>query len=173
MAAGLAIIGLFVLLVGAAALVLFVRADSDGDLSIDRRPLSAFESAEYATRAEWEGADAFGQTYGVVIPPSATDIGIASDGFMDVHYDLRFEIDADDLEALVEHPSCGGLLPQAESPLPHRLFSERQAPWWTLDEATAWASCAADGQGIGVARQYVIDRSDPDRSIVYLRVTTF
>ena len=91
------------------------------------------------------------ETLDLEFPPSTSNIRVASDGFQEPIYQLRFTIDSAELPIVESSLGCDGLLSQATSRPPGSVITE-EIEWWRPEEAATFQECAwRGGAGPGVA----------------------
>jgi hypothetical protein len=129
---------------------------------------SSFETSTFANLGDWEAAAGFEQSLGLEFPPSTSNVRVATDGFQEPIYQIRFTIDDDDLPILESSIGCDGLLSQQASTPPRALIAE-EVPWWQPDEASIYQECSG-GQAPGRVLEVFVDRTSSSTSEVYLLV---
>ncbi len=125
------------------------------------------EVAEFDTVAEWPAAASFADQLELDLPDSTRNIFIASSGFQEPIYHLRFTVDPLDVETVAASVGCGGLVSQQASSPPGALVDGLE--WWQASEATRFQSCEESGAP-GRVQHGFIDRSPNDAAVVYVVV---
>jgi hypothetical protein len=160
---GAAVVGAAAAGCGALAVGTYLLDRSSGEGII-----RTFESAEFDSLAQWPGAGAFEERLELDLPESSRDIRLASDGFQDPIYQIRFTIDPTDLPAIERSPGCGGLLPQAGS-APRESLTTVEVDWWQPEEASSYRQCVGIDSHQRV-QHILVDESDPAAADVYIQV---
>lgn len=136
----------------------------------DESFLGEVEEARFATTDEWPAADGFSDQFQLTLPPSTRDIHIASSGFQEPVYHLRFTVDPVDVGAVAASPGCGRLLRQEASRRPEALIGDLD--WWQVADATVYQACEGPADP-GRAQTVVVDTTDETAAIVYVLVIYF
>ncbi|MGF1597450.1 MAG: hypothetical protein ACFCVK_11075 [Acidimicrobiales bacterium] len=130
-------------------------------------PLGDVETAEYATLDDWPAAADFADRFELDLPPSARDVKIASSGFQEPVYHLRFTVDAEDAALVATSVGCSGLIPQPVSDVPDALVDGLD--WWVPERATSYQGCSG-GATPGRFQDVFFDQTRTDTVDVYVRV---
>ncbi len=149
-------------LLGLGVVALLAWAFSSSDFG------STFETASFETLDDWEGAAGFEESLGLSFPPSTVDVWIATEGFQDPLYQIRFTIDRDELPILESSIGCDGLLSQQASTPPQAVITE-ELDWWHPQTATTYRECSG-GAAPGRVLEIFVDESAEATNEVYVAV---
>ena len=125
-----------------------------------------YEEASFAVIDDWPATAEFEQNFELDFPPSTRDIHIASEGFQDTIYQLRFTIDPGELPILASSVGCNGLLSQQASN-PPGLSVNADVEWWNPESATVFQECAGS-ETPSREQQLFVDQSNPDETTIYV-----
>ncbi|MGI9615724.1 MAG: hypothetical protein ACR2QO_22620 [Acidimicrobiales bacterium] len=127
---------------------------------------TTFETANFETLEDWENASGFERSLGLEFPPSTSDVRLASDGFQEPLYQIRFTIDRDELSILESSIGCDGLLSQEASTPPQAVITE-EVEWWQPESAAVYQQCSG-GQAPGRVLDVFVDQTEADTAEVYV-----
>jgi hypothetical protein len=127
---------------------------------------STFATSNFDTIEDWEAAAGFEESLGLDFPPSTSNIRVASDGFQEPLYQIRFTIDGEELPILEESIGCDGLLSQEASRPPEAVITE-EIEWWQPGEATTYRACSG-GEAPGRVLRVFVDQSAATTNDVYV-----
>ena len=157
-----AVFGVLVLLgLGAVALLALVFSATDFG--------STFETATFDTLDDWDGAPGFEESLGLTFPPSTTNVRLATEGFQDPLYQIRFTIDRDELPILESSIGCDGLVSQEASTPPQAVIS-KELDWWAPEAATTYRACSGGGAPGHVLEVFVDESADASSEVYVLAV---
>ena len=135
-------------LIGGAALWLTTR---DSPFGVRAQPTPTTAQIESVAR--------------ITLPPSARGVRAHQEGFMDRIIWVRFEMDPADLGPFVAGTRISPPLSSADNPFAGEIGSK--LAWWTPEGAQRFEASEAFSGGVGQA--ILIDTTDPQRYVVYVR----
>ncbi|MGG6460918.1 MAG: hypothetical protein ACM3JQ_05770 [Candidatus Eiseniibacteriota bacterium] len=130
-------------------------------------PVELFESVTYqAVPTDMYEISAIEGNAVIKLPSSAHDIHAYTTGMRDISILVRFSMDAKELHDFIKITLC-------DHPMVHTLPQkvETKFYWWVPDQATDLEQCS--GENERSHQQVIIDISDEDEYIVYIRTSTY